>query len=68
MKYYWRVDEIDSNGIITIGNIWAFTTQQAGGGEEKEKARFVLSAVHLSGLTAKLLSYQQPVLVKISAE
>jgi hypothetical protein len=27
-QYYWRVDEIDSNGIITAGNIWAFTTQQ----------------------------------------
>ncbi len=30
-KYYWRVDEIDSNGITTTGNIWAFTTQQGAG-------------------------------------
>ncbi len=28
--YCWRIDEIDSNGITTKGDIWTFTTRQAG--------------------------------------
>ncbi len=24
--YYWRIDQIDANGILTKGNIWQFTT------------------------------------------
>ncbi|MBF4470491.1 polysaccharide lyase family 1 protein [Flavobacterium sp. HJJ] len=26
--YYWRVDEIDSNGNITLGNLWSFKPAQ----------------------------------------
>lgn len=26
--YYWRVDEIDSNGDITLGNVWSFKPAQ----------------------------------------
>lgn len=26
--YYWRVDEIDSNGNVTLGNVWSFKPAQ----------------------------------------
>lgn len=26
--YYWRVDEIDSNGTVTLGNVWSFKPAQ----------------------------------------
>ncbi|MET3026960.1 T9SS C-terminal target domain-containing protein [Flavobacterium sp. UW10123] len=26
--YYWRVDEIDNNGAITLGNVWSFKPAQ----------------------------------------
>jgi hypothetical protein len=31
LTYYWRIDEIDSNGVTTTGNVWVFNTQQEAG-------------------------------------
>ncbi|WP_281227878.1 pectate lyase family protein [Flavobacterium aquiphilum] len=28
LTYYWRVDEIDSNGNVTLGNVWSFKPAQ----------------------------------------
>ncbi len=27
ITYYWRIDEVSSDGTVTAGNVWSFTTQ-----------------------------------------
>ncbi|MBL7186537.1 MAG: hypothetical protein ISS70_09435 [Phycisphaerae bacterium] len=39
--YYWRIDEIDSEGIKTVGAVWKFTTSSDSAPPPKGRACFV---------------------------